>query len=59
VTYVIPVVAIALGFAVLGERLRPLELAGAALILGGVVLVNASVGQRPLFRRAGAEASAD
>ncbi|HSM33123.1 MAG TPA: DMT family transporter [Anaerolineae bacterium] len=59
VTYVIPVLAIALGFAVLGERLRPLELAGAVLILGGVVLVNANVGQRPLFRRAKAGVSAD
>jgi drug/metabolite transporter (DMT)-like permease len=59
VTYVIPVVAIALGFAVLGERLRPLELAGAVLILGGVVMVNANVGQRPLFRRAKAGVSAD
>lgn len=59
VTYVIPVVAIALGFAFLGERLRPLELAGAVLILGGVVLVNANVGQRPLFRRAKAGVSAD
>jgi len=52
VTYVIPVVAIALGFIFLGERLRPLELAGAALIIAGVVLVNANVGQKPLFGRA-------
>ncbi len=59
VTYVIPVVAIALGFIFLGERLRPLELAGAALIIGGVVLVNANVGQRPLFGRAAAEARAE
>jgi drug/metabolite transporter (DMT)-like permease len=51
VTYVIPVVAIALGFVVLGERLRPLELVGAVLIIAGVILVNASVGQRPLRRR--------
>ncbi len=59
VTYVIPVVAIVLGFVFLGERLRPLELAGAALIIAGIVLVNASVGQRPLFGRARAEASSD
>lgn len=51
VTYVIPVVAIVLGFALLEERLRSIELAGAALIIGGVVLVNASAGQRPLFVR--------
>ena len=49
VTYVIPLVAVTLGFVVLGERLEPLELVGAALIIGGVVLVNGSVGQRPLF----------
>jgi drug/metabolite transporter (DMT)-like permease len=59
VTYVIPVVAIMLGFVVLGERLRPLELAGAALIIAGVGLVNANVGQRPLFVRAEAGAPAD
>lgn len=59
VTYVIPVVAITLGFVFLGERLRPLEIAGAALIIAGVVLVNANIGQRPLFTRAEVEATAD
>jgi drug/metabolite transporter (DMT)-like permease len=59
VTYIIPVVAIALGFIVLGERLQPLELAGAALIIGGVVLVNADIGQRSRLRRAKAETEAD
>ena len=59
VTYVIPLVAIALGFVVLGERLRPLELMGAVLIIGGVVLVNASVGQRPLWRREPAAATVE
>ena len=58
VTYFIPVVAIALGFAVLGERLRLVELVGAALIIGGVILVNANVGQQPLFGQARAEAQA-
>ena len=58
VTYVIPVVAIVLGFLFLDERLRPLELVGAALIIGGVVLVNARVGQKPLFGQARAEAKA-
>jgi drug/metabolite transporter (DMT)-like permease len=58
VTYVIPIVAIALGFIVLGERLRPLELVGAALIIAGVVLVNANVGQKPLFGKAREEAEA-
>jgi drug/metabolite transporter (DMT)-like permease len=50
VTYVIPVVAVALGFVFLGERLLPLEVVGAVLIIGGVALVNGSVGQRPLLR---------
>lgn len=50
VTYVIPIVAIVLGFLLLDEHLRPIEIAGAILIIGGVVLVNANVGQRPLFR---------
>jgi drug/metabolite transporter (DMT)-like permease len=58
VTYVIPVVAIVVGYIFLGERLRPVELLGAALIIGGVVLVNARVGQRPLFGRAHAESEA-
>jgi drug/metabolite transporter (DMT)-like permease len=58
VTYVIPVVAIVLGFVFLGERLRPLELVGAALIIAGVILVNAKVGQKPLFGRAREEADA-
>jgi hypothetical protein len=57
VTYVIPVVAVVLGFTLLDERPRPIELVGAALIIGGVVLVNGSVGQRPLFRGAGVAAA--
>ncbi len=58
VTYVIPVVAIVLGFLFLDERLRPRELLGAALIIGGVVLVNANVGQKPLFARRQVETEA-
>ena len=46
-----PIVAIVLGFLVLDERLSPVEAVGAALIIGGVVLVNARVGQRALFGR--------
>jgi drug/metabolite transporter (DMT)-like permease len=41
-----------LGFVVLGEVLRPIEIVGAGMIIGGVVIVNARVGQRPLFSRA-------
>jgi drug/metabolite transporter (DMT)-like permease len=58
VTYLIPVVAIVMGFVFLGERLRLVELIGAALIIGGVILVNAKGGQKPLFGRARAEAEA-
>ncbi len=46
ITYVMPVVAIILGFVVLGERLQSIELLGAALIIGGVVLVNAKIRRR-------------
>ncbi|HLF16537.1 MAG TPA: DMT family transporter [Candidatus Thermoplasmatota archaeon] len=38
--YLNPVVAAAVGFLFLGERLTPWFVAGAALVLGGVVLVN-------------------
>ena len=55
VTFVIPIVAVALGFVVLGERLQLLELLGAVLIIWGVALVNGSVGQRPLVRTPKAE----
>jgi drug/metabolite transporter (DMT)-like permease len=59
VTYIIPIVAIVLGFALLEERLRLIEVGGAVLIISGVVLVNAKVGQRPLFSRAAAEPRSD
>ncbi|WP_232666808.1 DMT family transporter [Pseudonocardia sp. TRM90224] len=45
VTYVIPVVAVAAGIAVLGEHLHPHQLVGAAVILGGAYL------SRPLSDR--------
>jgi len=44
IAYVLPLVAIVLGFAVLGERLQRVELVGAALIISGVVLVNRRAG---------------
>lgn len=56
ITYVMPVVAIALGFAVLGERLQALELFGAVLIIGGVVLVNANIGRRRISSQPAPEA---
>jgi drug/metabolite transporter (DMT)-like permease len=39
--YVNPVVALVLGWLVLGERLHPVSLAGAALILGAVIIMLA------------------
>jgi drug/metabolite transporter (DMT)-like permease len=52
VTYVLPVVGIALGVIVLNEKLHPIEILGAALIIGGLLLANSAVGQRRLFGRA-------
>lgn len=46
VTYLIPVVAAGLGVLVLGERLGPWEIIGAAVVIGAGVLV----GQRPKKR---------
>jgi drug/metabolite transporter (DMT)-like permease len=40
VTYLLPVVAIILGFLVLGEHITPLDLAGIALILAGIALTR-------------------
>jgi drug/metabolite transporter (DMT)-like permease len=54
-TYVMPIVAIALGLAVRGERLDIRELVGAGVILGGVGLVNSGFGKRRLFGRTPAE----
>jgi drug/metabolite transporter (DMT)-like permease len=58
VTYLLPVVAIILGVAVLGERISASELAGVALILAGVALARRRAapggdpGDRPLPTRA-------
>lgn len=41
IAYVMPVVAVILGFLILDERLQPLELLGTVLVIGGIVLVNA------------------
>lgn len=54
VTYVMPVIGIALGVIVLGERLDLAEVVGAVLVIGGLVLANSSRGQRRLYGRAGA-----
>lgn len=50
VAYLIPVVGIVLGFLVLGEPIDGRLLAGTALIIGGVALVNGRWGRRQLFQ---------
>jgi drug/metabolite transporter (DMT)-like permease len=42
VTYLIPVVSVALGVLVLGERLQWPQFAGAAVVLGAAVLIGRS-----------------
>jgi drug/metabolite transporter (DMT)-like permease len=51
VAYILPIFGIALG-AMAGEPITLNRLAGTALIIGGVALVNARWGNRPLFRAA-------
>jgi drug/metabolite transporter (DMT)-like permease len=52
VTYVMPIVGIALGVAVLGEVLHPAEILGSVLVIGGLVLASSRFGQRRLYGRA-------
>jgi drug/metabolite transporter (DMT)-like permease len=71
VTYAMPIVGLALGVIVLRERIDLQVIAGSALIIGGIALVNSNIGQRRLFGRSaigqessptvtrGAEASVD
>jgi drug/metabolite transporter (DMT)-like permease len=47
VTYLLPVVAIVLGFLVLGEHITLLDLAGVALILAGVALTRNQAAREP------------
>jgi len=51
VAYMIPVVGIVLGVLVLNEPVDPRLLAGTALVVGGVALVNSRFGRRRLFGR--------
>jgi drug/metabolite transporter (DMT)-like permease len=51
VAYLLPVVGIVLGAIVLREPLTINTLFGTLLVIGGIALVNARFGTRPLFRR--------
>jgi drug/metabolite transporter (DMT)-like permease len=52
VTYVMPIVGIALGVTVLGEVLHPAEILGSVLVIGGLALASSRFGQRRLYGRA-------
>jgi drug/metabolite transporter (DMT)-like permease len=52
VTYVMPIVGIALGVTVLGEALHPAEIMGSVLVIGGLALASSPFGQRRLYGRA-------
>jgi drug/metabolite transporter (DMT)-like permease len=52
VTYLMPVVGIALGVAILGETLLAIEFLGALLIIGGLLVANSRYGRRQLYGRA-------
>ena len=51
VAYLLPLYGIVLGALVLNEPIDGRLVLGTALIIGGVALVNARLGSRPLFRR--------
>jgi drug/metabolite transporter (DMT)-like permease len=51
VTYALPVVGIALGVIVLDEALHPAEIVGTVLVLVGLAVSNARVGQRVVYGR--------
>ncbi len=52
VTYVMPIVGIALGVTFLHEVLHPAEILGSALVIGGLALASSPYGQRRLYGRA-------
>lgn len=51
VAYLLPIYGIALGAAVLAEPIALTTLVGSGLIIGGIALVNARYGTRPVFAR--------
>jgi drug/metabolite transporter (DMT)-like permease len=58
VTYVMPVVGIALGVIVLSESLLPVEILGTIMIISGLLIANSRFGRRPLYGRAAAAVAA-
>ena len=52
VTYVMPIVGIALGVTVLSEVLHGAEILGSVLVIGGLALASSRFGQRRLYGRA-------
>jgi drug/metabolite transporter (DMT)-like permease len=54
-TYVVPVLAIAMGWILLGEVVPPLAVVGGVLCIGGVLLARSKASWRPAFRRRPAE----
>lgn len=57
VTYVMPIVGIALGVVILRETIDGQVIAGTALVIGGIGLANSKFGQRRIFGRTPAVAS--
>jgi drug/metabolite transporter (DMT)-like permease len=51
VAYLLPLYGIALGALVLREPIATSTLVGAALVIGGIAIVNSRYGARPLFAR--------
>ena len=58
VAYLLPVVGIGLGALVLQESMSVSTLVGTILVIGGIALVNARFGNRPLFSRVDPSTSA-
>ncbi len=54
-TYVVPVLAISMGWILLGEVVPPLAVVGGALCIGGVLVARSKASWRPVLRRRSAE----
>ncbi len=59
VTYLLPIVGVVLGVAVRSEQIDIRIVAGTALVIGGVALVNSRYGRRRLYGRARAQQVAE